>query len=327
MTSRLFRVRPYILPTNGAPTGTVLNSDGLDYIVDLENQLLTQARENASNTIPIEVTSYDLVVLVVYELTNSQGQVTCGAARGIDDSATGFAPIAFRAADRKFAIVVSAGCSGQMQETIAHELGHIFGGDHQTAINGVPIDPTNDDSTPNDPSPYNHPVVYLKPDGSLDATSVLLGKVGGGPREIQYSSDSAGHNLYGTSYPSGNNEANMKDIIYWMWDYVAAYRPYPQSPSPLVFAIPCYCIYKSGYQEMTWTSSDWTLPGQSFEVQRQSGSGWLPVYEGGSECVPFSSPIEGILQRVRIIIEGMLPSEWVEVFLQCDCINGGGGSF
>jgi hypothetical protein len=81
------------------------------------------------------------------------------------------------------------------------------------------------------------------------------------------------------------------------------------------------CPFVRPNVELSWYPSEPTILNQSFVVQkdRYSNGNWVPFTEGDDDCVVTVQPLGGITYRVKIEVNGMSPSDWVEIFFDYDC--------
>lgn len=102
-------------------------------------------------------------------------------------------------------------------------------------------------------------------------------------------------------------------------------QPQPQASPPKVESAYYWCQYKTPQNDLTWWEDDPRYNNAQFIIEYQSGSNWYPWYEGVSDCLFANGSYSGILYRVKVVVEGLLDSDWVEILLQGDCVSGGGG--
>lgn len=139
--AKTYRFRPYLIPAL-YPFGSTVDSkvahawlEGIENAVTSTDPVLKTARNTGDLTITLGVEAYDLVVLVVPEMyaPGSTSSYDCGRADVLYSFPYGFDPIDDDADIKKFSIVISdsPSCRLNREIVIAHELGHILGGDHQ----------------------------------------------------------------------------------------------------------------------------------------------------------------------------------------------------
>ena len=212
-------------------------------------------------------------------------------------------------------------------------MGHLLGADHQLLYFS---DGTLDiagtqagfDRDVFSPMPYNH--AWSEFD---DSQYTILGTPTSTLRTNAYFSSGSASNgedpqSHDVMRVLGNGTEFYGPITDHSWTTVSRYRPLPRAQEPSVWTMPCFCLGKDGYQEASWATGSPSVPGATFVVERKNlvTGGWNEVYEGGPECLIFDGALaDGVLYRVKTIIEGVLDSIYVEFSLSCLCDQGGGG--
>lgn len=267
----------------------------------------TAAREGL---VPYSAPGFDLMLMVGWDFEEN-GMVDCGLTERPLDFSNAFN-------SEIFAFVVINGvaeCSELLVNfVLPHEIGHLLGGEHQVAGG------TKEDTTPNIPVMYNHPVftpddytVLASPGFVPDLTKL----------HRQYSNPGNG-TLPGTTIPAGSaTEDNHRLFTETTWDMVAAYRPLPLPPVVMGDAEYAGCNGNFGLFLIKWWEILNSTPVGTFVVERKSGLYWYPYFGGRSGCVGYSSDGQTNF-RVRGINSGG-SSAWAYFNAYHSCYGGGGG--
>lgn len=315
MSSKDFRIREYQLPALHSSGSTGTTADALNAIRN--DPILQAARNTGQNTVTNGVTSFDLVFLVVPGMVKP-GTTTqvCGIAQAL----TTVNPPDVLAAERDYlgAISTNGNCGGaNRMKVMAHELGHLFAGEHQVQ-QGETLTSAEDDD-PSIPVSYNHPVFNYSSAGTLIGTSVMASSVTAFPMKRQFSSSTG--NLEGTSQPAGNStQSNMRFLIQFKWTDIAAYRPLPPPPTvfcydpPLFLGCPYGCM--SSPYLMQWGGQN----ASSFVVQKSGFSGWSNWYSGtNTSSFASTGTIYHEYFRVKAVNASGVDSGWCNMTLYVQC--------
>ena len=286
--------RPFIVPSSYPYGNSGSGSQALSFIVNGNDSILNIAREGGGFTIDAEgIEAYDLVVLVVERLekTDQNGvkKQQCGFGSLFYIGNLRLSPMDSENPDKRFGIVLSDECEDHFDTAIAHELGHVLGGDHQV---GSAVVTDSNEPPPLDEIPvdYNHPIFHEAGSGSTGivmAASVMFGKAINSVI-AQYSTNSPGATLFGTGFDAGNSKANMISVIDQTWDAVAAYRPIPE-PQACNIRVEFYgCSNNSASNAITATLPGFSVVNADYDLSYNNSS-WFDLFEGILTCPSFSS--------------------------------------
>jgi len=292
MADRSYRFRPYVVQADYDLGAGAYSRQAVDFITDMDDLLLTSARETGSLTLPPDVAGFDLVVLLVEDMVSylDPTKRACGAADTFFDSEV---PVVFgldpgnpQNSNSRFGIVLNyhPDCINSVSKVIAHEIGHIMGGDHQFLLPGdsCPDDPG--DCLPNWPVIHNHPAIFYGGALNFVAQSTVMGASVSYPMTLRYSTSEPGKTISG-GYDAGDSTKDMVRVFDTTWEQVAAYRPYPSSPVECDLTIEFVGCNGpvSGYI-VTAGLFGYDVYLADYDMQYPGSTIWTDIYEGALTC-------------------------------------------
>lgn len=282
-------VWPLITPAMSYNAAEGGNAAALQWMIDENEEILPPsplrfAREALGNP------GADVILMVVPSTTDDD----CGAA--------GYIPIlagTFHSETKAFGIVYLESVNPTCPEEIVipHEIGHLLYAEHETDTNGDNVSP----------DPDNH---------ATTSTST-------GQKSLMWD----GIHPQGTDFLSGNFATNTvpgwADNVKFMsnksFEIVASYRKPPPTVPTTAEVWFNDCISSSIYSfTATWDSTNLN-PGDYFEVEYMSGSGWTQWFEGAASCNPINSSFAEMSVRFRVVGDDEQTSPWIIKFVLGDC--------
>lgn len=296
MLDKVYRFRPYILPTTYPYGTTGTGAQALAFVTNETDPSLNSARETANLSVSLGVPAYDLVILVVKVLKDDYDptKYLCGYASLFYGGNLSLDPMDSSNPSTRYGLVLSdsPACRLNRRKTIAHELGHVFGGDHQ--LPGVGDTHLTDDDSPyfptekvgalQVPASNNHPMIHRFPDGTKEYTTVMSGSASF-PWVPQYS-DPANVLVTNSSKVAGDSTANMKRIIEKTWENVAAYRPLQTEDCTLIFGRMCGLPAHITQAFITATPmlTGHTILNMDIDYRIGVSGPWNDMYNGPQSC-------------------------------------------
>jgi len=335
VTGKRFRFRPYLLPALYAgENGTPETIDA--YVLSGADSALTAARDSATGTLHLGVPNYDILILLVKDLKKSIGSSTqvCGSAEPIFDDNNDWPlvygigdnhPIDPGAGENKYLVVINThvNCFLSRTKIVGHELGHIFGADHQLLLPSESCPDDLGDCFDQWPVDYNHPAIYY--DANLNVTeSTIMGASINYNMALMFSDSGPG-----LTTPMGNSRGDstkdVVEVIERTWVHVASYRN--PAPVPCVIHVNQVCDGGIPQTTVTPTVAGWGMTNIDLDFRRVNSNVWNPIYNGAPTCPIFNNApalLDSVVSALVATATGYITgcTVYVEAF---SCGGGPGG--
>ena len=236
------------------------------------------------------IPAFDVIVLV----TNIWASAACGFANADPEDFN--APINSEA--YAFIIVTwRPGCLENANLLIPHEMGHILGAEHQPSGTSTCNSSSAADCRPNDPVPYNHPIINVDVEDNVVTASSLMISIGD-PGVTSPEFSRGGGNLVGPfqEFSAGNSAAdNRKHFLENTWNIVEAFRPLPLVAAPTcgppnIIVTPLECQnYSTRTFLVTGNLPGYQITSARYEVKVGSNGIWQIILDGLLSCPLFDS--------------------------------------